>query len=381
MMLRSRYVCKPGSWLLGLLLMLAGGCGNQDFQSFFSTMEKPGDVNTQTADDAEETKKLLDTLLKATSTNATASTAYHIGTADTLEIAIVALQTPGQTTSLKRKPDKAGFIELPMIGKISAVPLTTDELQATIIAAYKDKYLKNPDVTVSVADYQSAGVWITGAVGTPGIHYLKRDRTTILELLAEVGGVQPDAGKKLMISRGHPVNRSQPSPTSTSSNAAIHAELESMKNEVATDRGRLEIDIKALLESGDPRWNVTVGNGDYITVPLAKDNFINVLGYVRSPGTFAITREAPITAWRALAKAGGPNDQGRAEKCFIIRESSNGKRTPIAVNIKDIIYGKEKDFPMQAGDTLVVGAPFYMKIKDIFSVGASAGADYTAPVQ
>lgn len=89
-----------------------------------------------------------------------------------------------------------------------------------------------------------------------------------------------------------------------------------------------------------------------VFVSYRATNTYFVLGHVRSPGVFVW---APgMTAWRALAKAGGPNEQGRIGSCVLLRNNVN---TP--VNIKDIIYGKENDYLMLPGDGLLVGVALH----------------------
>lgn len=358
-----------------VLIVLTVGCSNIDMTDGMFTrtkMEEAGPDNTLIQDEAAERDKKLQVLL-ANNSSVDARPVYHIGADDTLDVSVFALETPGQAKVMRRKLEKDGTFELPWIGKVKALGVTVHDLQLQITEAYRGKYLKDPDVAVSVVEYQSAGVWVTGAVRNPGLHFLKKDRTTILELLASVGGLENSAGKDIVVKRG--LSREQ-----QALEAAASTNVSSKSSPAAEEPGKvLKIDIKALYNSGDPRWNITVSSGDYITVPMEKNNFINVLGYVRNPGSFAITADESMTAWRALGKAGGPNDAGRVEMCYIIRESPSGKRKPIQVNVKEIMFGETEDFPMQAGDTLIVGAPLYMKLKDIFSVGGGASYDYAVP--
>src|SRR5438128_4862239 len=68
--------------------------------------------------------------------------------------------------------DMRGNIRLPMIGSLHAAGLTTDELEVSIKNAFR-KYLQNPDVTVSIAEFRSQPISVLGAVQSPGVHQLQ----------------------------------------------------------------------------------------------------------------------------------------------------------------------------------------------------------------
>jgi polysaccharide export outer membrane protein len=50
--------------------------------------------------------------------------------------------------------DMTGTIKLPMVGRIQAAGLTAEHLEVAIAAKLK-KYMQNPEVVVSVADFRS----------------------------------------------------------------------------------------------------------------------------------------------------------------------------------------------------------------------------------
>jgi polysaccharide export outer membrane protein len=81
--------------------------------------------------------------------------------------------------------DKEGDVNLPMIGKIKLIGDTKQSAQTKIEEAYS-KHFKNPNVEVSILNLS---VSVQGEVRTPGIYQLRRERTTLLEVLAAAGGI------------------------------------------------------------------------------------------------------------------------------------------------------------------------------------------------
>lgn len=98
-------------------------------------------------------------------------------------------------TSLTRI-DARGRINLPLIGEIAIGGLTVVEAQGAIETAYKDgRYLRNPQVTVSVEDYAPREVSIQGAIRNPSRYTLPIESTlTVVELVTKAGGIT-DIGK------------------------------------------------------------------------------------------------------------------------------------------------------------------------------------------
>ncbi|RXK55674.1 hypothetical protein ESB00_07265 [Oleiharenicola lentus] len=98
-------------------------------------------------------------------------------------------------TSLTRI-DARGRVNLPLIGEIAIGGMSVVEAQGAIENAYKDgRFLRNPQVTVSVEEYAPREVSIQGAIRTPGRYTLPIESTlTVVELVTKAGGLT-DIGK------------------------------------------------------------------------------------------------------------------------------------------------------------------------------------------
>ena len=125
--------------------------------------------------------------------------------------------------------------------------------------------LKDPQVTVLVAEFRSHPVSVLGAVRTPGVLQLTGTRT-ISEVLSLAGGASPEAGNTVVITRK---KETGPLPLA---NAALDAS------------GRFYIGHlnfgQSLLEARNPEENIAIESGDVISVPKGQ----LVMHWAQSPG-------------------------------------------------------------------------------------------------
>ncbi len=107
----------------------------------------------------------------------------------------VAVYQEDDLTSLARI-DAHGRINLPLLGELVIGGKTVVEAQTAIENAYKDgRYLRNPQVTVTVEEYAAREVSIQGQIRNPGRYTLPVESTfTVVELVTKAGGIT-DIGK------------------------------------------------------------------------------------------------------------------------------------------------------------------------------------------
>lgn len=122
--------------------------------------------------------------------------AYLLGPADQLSVHVVDLD------DISDKPvriDPNGYLELPLVGRIRAAGLTVEQLRG-VLAGQAAKYIDSPQITINVLEYRSQPVSILGEVNNPGLHQLQGP-TRLLEVISLAGGLKPDAGRKLTVTR------------------------------------------------------------------------------------------------------------------------------------------------------------------------------------
>ncbi len=117
---------------------------------------------------------------------------HALALADRVRIAVYQEE---DLTSLTRI-DARDRVNLPLIGEILIGGLNVIEAQAAIENAYKDgRFLRNPQVTVSVEEYAPREVSIQGRIRNAGRYTLPIESTfTVVELVTKAGGID-DIGK------------------------------------------------------------------------------------------------------------------------------------------------------------------------------------------
>ena len=108
---------------------------------------------------------------------------YRIGAQDMLEVNVFGIE------ELKREVqvDGGGKVVLPLVGQMQAGGKTPGEFSGDLETALKAKYMKNPQVIVTVKNAQSQRVTIDGAVNKPGVYPLSGP-TTLLQAISLGGG-------------------------------------------------------------------------------------------------------------------------------------------------------------------------------------------------
>jgi len=123
-------------------------------------------------------------VISAANTGQNSVTDYRIGPLDKLDVTV--FEEP--ELSVKAIPvDASGLIALPLVGSVEARGKTASELSTELEKLFGEKYLKDPQVTVSVASSVSQRVSIQGEVTEPGV-YQVTGPTTLLEVLSMAKG-------------------------------------------------------------------------------------------------------------------------------------------------------------------------------------------------
>lgn len=114
---------------------------------------------------------------------------YHIGIEDELTISVWHEQELSGNVVVR--PD--GMITLPLLNDVKVIGMTTKELQDTLTEKLKQSdFVKEPQVTIIVRQIHSRKVYLVGQAVKPGTYPLN-DSKTVLQLIAEAGGLGPYA--------------------------------------------------------------------------------------------------------------------------------------------------------------------------------------------
>jgi polysaccharide export outer membrane protein len=123
---------------------------------------------------------------------------YRIGPLDKLQVSVFQVpELTGETVV-----DASGFISLPLIGQVNAAGRSAGELSKAIADKLRDKYLQDPQVTVTLKEAVSQKITIEGAVQEPGVFPIS-GHTTLMQAIAMARGADPARAneKKVVVFR------------------------------------------------------------------------------------------------------------------------------------------------------------------------------------
>jgi polysaccharide export outer membrane protein len=257
---------------------------------------------------------------------------YRIGTDDLLEITVYEDEKLNRT--LRVSPQ--GNITFPLLGILRVKDLTVVELEKKIRDLLSQKYLKDPNVNVSVKEYRSQRIIVMGAVDKPNV-YSVPGQITILDLLVLAGGLREDAGSLLFLIR------------SASAEKGASTREEGLNSQ---EPRTFVIDLDELLVKGNMTLNLPLQNSDVVNIPVGGKIFVG--GEVRNPGGFPLMGRR-MTLSQAITLAGGIKTDAKGSETRIFRHSEKGTgKEIITVNIYNIEKGRNEDVPLKENDIIIV---------------------------
>ncbi|MFQ3582485.1 MAG: polysaccharide biosynthesis/export family protein [Chloracidobacterium sp.] len=268
--------------------------------------------------------------VRATQTYAAPVGDYVIGPGDVVDIKV--FKQPDLTGRFRI--GDTGSVELLFIGKQQLAGLTESEA-ADLLRQELRRYLRQPEVSVTVTEFNSRLVTVIGAVRSPGRLPLRR-AMRLLDVIALSGGLVEDSSRFVNIIRYVPKPATDTPATPD--------------EDVPPDVEIIPINIDDLI-AGNAQNNILLQTGDIISVPRA--DVIYLAGNVRKPGP--LTARNPITVTQAIAMGSGLIEGAKRNDLRLYR-TVPGKleREEIKVSLAAIQAGKQKDLVLQANDVLYV---------------------------
>lgn len=261
---------------------------------------------------------------------------YVLGPNDQLIIRAVGIdEFNSQPDSKPAQIDMRGYVDVPIVGHVRAAGLTVQQFESALAEELR-KYVRDPQVTVTVAEFKSQPVSIVGAVTQPGVYHLT-GRNTLVEVLSQAQGLGEDAGNSINITRE---KKWGPIPLPNC------AEDPSGKFYIAS------VNTKLLMQARDPNANIRVKPDDVISVPKAE--MVYVVGDVNKAGAFVLNERDSISVLQAIAMAEGLGHAAATKRAQIIRRGDNQQRREIPTDVSKILSGKAPDVPLYANDILFI---------------------------
>lgn len=241
----------------------------------------------------------------------TAGAQDRLGVGDGVRVTV--FQYPDLTT--EGRISQRGTISIPLIGEVKIEGLTLAGAGTEIARQLKrGKYLLNPQVTVTMTELRSRQVSVLGQVNKPGRYALDETSARLTDVLALAGGVNE-----------------------------VGADTVSIVLDRDGKTERLEIDLAAMVRTGDLSRNIEVHNGDTIYVQRAPVFYI--YGEVRRAGSYRF--EKNMTVMQAVSVGGGFTERATERGINISRRAADGKLQRLEVTLMDrvqpddVIYIKE----------------------------------------
>ena len=238
---------------------------------------------------------------------------YLIGVGDVLDIRL--LNNANSRESTLFTVLTGGFIEYPLIGDpLSVTGLTTDEIRAKLVSELQRRAVYDqPQVAVTVRDYSSHTVMVSGLVNMPGAKILRREAVPLYVVLAEAQP-RPEAGLATIVARAN--------GRSTTVNLSDQAAM-----------------------------NTLVHSGDVVTIAARPPQFFYIGGQVNTPGQRDF--HAGMTLTQAIFASGGPA-RFAGSRVRVMRQGTDGRLITTEHNLREIENGRVPDPPIQPGDRIEV---------------------------
>ncbi len=236
------------------------------------------------------------------------SEVYQLGPGDRVQIMVLGAEPSSWETVV----GSDGTVMVPLLGKVQAAGATPEELEREITRRLAEGYLVDPQVGVTVTEFVSHWVLVTGFVRAPGRVPL-RGRLDLRQALTFAGGFAPGSGENVVL------QRLQDGQWTTT----------------VLDRG-------AVMVGKD---NPLLLNRDVVVVP--QEEYCYVRGEVRRPGP--IRWSPDLTLQRILAAAGGLTELAKEREVRLYRGSEMQ-----VYNLLEIEDLRAEDPRIVPGDVILV---------------------------
>jgi polysaccharide biosynthesis/export protein len=232
---------------------------------------------------------------------------YRVGPQDVLNVTVYGELAP---LTGRFRVDSDGTFPYQYLNRVKAEGLTVAQLEDVLEKGLGDGYLRNPQVSVEVAEYRSQNVYVQGQVRSPGKYPLAVN-ASLMDAIFLAGSTLAEAGNWVEIYH----QGTAPGPNT----AAVGARAPDIRVRLTE------------VQSGKAQ-SIAIKDGDTIFVPKAER--IYVTGQVRNPGAYAY--DDNMTIFTAISLAGGVTEKGSNTRISITR-LVNGQRREIDAKQEDVL--------------------------------------------
>jgi polysaccharide export outer membrane protein len=309
---------------------------------------------------------------------------YVIGSGDLISVQV--FDVPEISRELR--VSQTGTIGLPLIPvRLHISGLTEMQAERKIQEVLEvNGLVSHPEVTVTVKEKKNRPITIVGAVARPMVYEADR-QVRLIDVIAAAGGIAPDAGDHVIITRPErdalsdpsdasgtgtdneaPALTQTPAPQAADSSSVPSAAPNSVNTPATTApapasdlppdtppalANTITVSLNQILETGDMTNNIVILPGDVVTVPHA--GIVYVLGAVTKPGGYTVANDrAQLTALKVLSLAGGLNRTAKSDHAVIVRKDGTGQQHEVEVDLKKVMKFQAEDVQLRPSDILYV---------------------------
>ena len=120
-----------------------------------------------------------------------------------------------------------------------------------------------------------------------------------------------------------------------------------------------EVNVQKIIDGGGLASDITLSDGDLVTVPVGQLSLVYVTGNVKHQGSYKLIAGEKLTAYGAILQSGGFAKFADEGKVHVLRAMPDGTKVSIRVNVKDIKKGRKPDVQLQINDIVVVPEKFF----------------------
>jgi protein involved in polysaccharide export with SLBB domain len=217
---------------------------------------------------------------------------YLLGPEDELQISGPELDELSAKTV---RVDGEGDIQVPLVGRVHVAGLTVQQAEQELNKRLST-YIRHPQAALDVKDLRSQPASILGAVNAPGVHQVQGHKT-LLEMISMAGGIRPDAGYSIRITR------------------QLEWGCIPLPGATLDASGRFtvaQVNLQEIMEAKTPGENIQIFPHDVISVPKAE--LIYVTGCVKKSGGFILGERHDVGAAGGV-HGRGPRSSTRSQAC------------------------------------------------------------------
>jgi polysaccharide export outer membrane protein len=242
------------------------------------------------------------------------------------------------------KVDANGDIYYPYVGAVPVAGKTIAAIRDEI-ASRARPLLRDPQLTVDVAQFNSQKFSVSGVVVKPGLYPLTDVPITVSQAIAQAGGV-------IFLL-----------PTAIQSGNTIPRPLGDLSHVLYTHDGQVSLlDIRSRMERDDQTQDCVVSTGDMIQVPDNTFEQVHIIGEVNTPGNYPLD-DGSLNLAQALGDAGNMNlSTANFARIFVFRGAWQDRR----------IFWLDARSP----DALLLAAKFTLEPQDVIYVASTDLAEW-----